>query len=143
MDILAALNDIIAYLQANIATVEVKNFPIDFSKIKSLHSNGTICVRYSGSTYETPEPKRTKQVVQIRNAMWEVAIGHRNLVKEDGVYALIESVRNLLTGYTVNSMTHSSVLVPVKDGFISREGAIWIYGIEFTHSVKWETVGFK
>ena len=139
MDLLAAEQDIVSQLDGDISGVKVQSFPSSQQDYRLLAKDGAILVRYNRSIYADPVDNRKKGVSQIRTLEWVISIIHRNLQKHDGVYAVLEAVRASLTGYTVNSIAYSTVLVPVSDGFISTEGGKWVYEIVFHHDIEtWE-----
>jgi len=139
MNLLAAEQDIVSKLDTDISGVKVKSFPQNEKEYKLLPKNGALLVGYSRSIYADPVNNRKKGVSQARTLEWIISIKHRNLQKHDGIYTLLEAVRNSLTGYTVNSISYSTVLRPISDGFVSVSGGVWTYEIVFHHDVEtWE-----
>ncbi len=52
----------------------------------------------------------------------------RNLRANQGAYEYLDKVKSTLTGFQVDECTK---LMPTKDFFISENGGIWQYGINF------------
>lgn len=139
MDIQAAENDIVAKLTGDLSGVKVESYPESPDSYKLIHPNGAVLVRYSGSYFDDSVPNRNKETDQRRVLEWTISILSRNLHSHSnatyGIYVLIEAVRESLTGYTVNSLTQSTVLIPTRDQFITQAGGVWEHEIMFQHSI--------
>lgn len=139
MDILAAESDIVSKLDGDLSGVKVQAYPERPDNFKLIHPNGAVLVRYSGSYFDDSVPNRNKETDQRRVLEWTITVLNRNLHSHKGatygIYTLIESVRESLTGYTVNSLTQSTVLTPIRDQFITQAGGVWEHEILFNHSI--------
>jgi hypothetical protein len=134
MNIETVEDDIITKL-GDISNVKIQSWPENPEQFNHLHPNGSILVRYNGSSYENPpEPNNQKFLTQTRTYQWIITAIQRSLKLKDGhqgVYALIESIRSTLSGYTITSMSDASVMWPIGDRFVSERGGIWIYEMVF------------
>lgn len=127
-------DDIISKLE-DISGVEVRSWPNNPSDFNLLHPGGSLLVRYNGSNYENPPiPNNQKFLTQTRTFQWIVTIVQKSLKFTDGhqgVYTLIESVRDTLSGYTITDQSDASIMWPIGDRFISEDAGTWIYEIVF------------
>ena len=144
MDLLAAENDIIAKLNAGITEVKAQSYPNSQNEIfRLLDRNGAILVHYDGSVYEEPTARRTKKVIQRRAVQWSVILCSRGITGPNietvrtAAYDILEKIRTTLTGYTVNSLSQSEVMRPVRDSIIAqdKDKGIWFYEFIFVHAL--------
>lgn len=144
MDLLAAENDIIAKLTADITGIPVKSYPnTQFEIYKIIQKDGAILVHYNGSNYDDAVPRRTKKVIQNRVVNWAIVLAYRGITGPNistvrsTAYSYLEAIRASLTGYTVNSLDQSEVLRPVRDSIIGqdKDKGVWFYEIQFTHAL--------
>lgn len=149
MDRLAYENDIISKLETDITGLKVQGWPRNPEEYKTLSKTGAILVRYMGSSLDEPELNREKCLSQKRTITWAITVMWRNSAgkhcnsdETESAYTYLEEVETSLTGYTVNSVAHSSVLTPVSDEFVDELGGIWIFEIVFTHTIE-EYAGFQ
>ena len=140
MDISAVEDDIVSRLTTAIANaaIDIRSWPDNPQDYQLLKPGGALLVRYSGSTYEPPEPNRQPKIVQPRAVEWLIAIVQKSLKPfkaHQGVYTLIDSVRVALTGYTITGLSDASVMHPTGDGFLSEAAGTWIYNAFYTFSI--------
>lgn len=139
MNILAAESDIVSKLTSDLSGVKVESYPERPNNYRLIHPNGAVLVRYAGSYYDDSVANRNKETDQRRVLEWAVSVLNRNLHSHKGstygIYTLIEAVRESLTGYTVNSLTQSTVLIPTRDQFVTHAGGVWEHEILFSHSI--------
>ena len=84
-------------------------------------------VHYQGSNYTNSES--LGYIVQDNKKEFSITIVTRNLRANQGAYEYLDKVKAALTGFQVDECTK---LMPTKDFFISENGGIWQYGINFT-----------
>jgi Gp37 protein len=129
-DIIAAEKAIVGQLANAISVVEVLAFPSDWETYEPKHQNGSLLVRYDGSTYGDLEAADV--VVQWRKMNWEMLILVRELGwlfggegdQGVGAYGLIEQVRQALTGFIITGFKPA---FPTKDQFIGYREGYWAY----------------
>jgi Gp37 protein len=129
-DIIAAETAIVAQLTQAISVVEVLAFPSDWETFEPKHQNGSLLVRYDGSTYG--ELEASDVVTQWRKMNWEMLILVRELGwlfggegdQGVGAYGLIEQVRQALTGFAITGFKPA---FPTKDQFIGYREGYWAY----------------
>lgn len=129
-DIIAAEKALVAQLSGAIDVVEVLAFPSDWETYEPKHQNGSILVRYDGSTYG--ELETVDVVTQWRRMNWEVLILVRELGwlfggegdQGVGAYNLLEQVRQSLTGFIITGFKPG---FPTKDQFIGYREGYWAY----------------
>ena len=68
-------------------------------------------------------------IVQDNKKEFSITIVTRNLRANQGAYEYLDKVKAALTGFRVDECTK---LMPTKDFFISENGGIWQYGINFS-----------
>lgn len=120
-------NTIIDKLKTDFPEVLVEGFPDKPSEFILLHSIGALLVHYQGSNYSTSES--LGYIVQDNKKEFSITIVTRNLRANQGAYEYLDKVKAVLTGFRVDDCTK---LMPTKDFFISENGGIWQYGINFT-----------
>jgi hypothetical protein len=135
-DVLAAEKAIVQQLQAAFENVviEVLSFPADPEEFEPKHPNGSVLVRFDGSTYG--ELEATDVVIQWRKMEWDIRILVRELgwnfggVGDQGVgaYAVIETVRQALTGFIVTGFKPA---YPARDRFIGYREGYWGYSATY------------
>lgn len=127
MNIRQIENSIIKELKTNFPEVLVEGFPDKPSEFILLHSIGALLVHYQGSSYSTSNS--LGYIVQDNKKEFSITIVTRNLRANQGAYEYLDKVKAVLTGFHVDECTK---LMPIKDFFISENGGIWQYGINFT-----------
>lgn len=127
MNIRAIENSIITKLKTDFPEVLVEGFPDKPSEFILLHSIGALLVHYQGSNYTNSES--LGYIVQDNKKEFSITIVTRNLRANQGAYEYLDKVKAALTGFQVDECTK---LMPTKDFFISENGGIWQYGINFT-----------
>lgn len=127
MNIRAIENSIINKLKTDFPEVLVEGFPDKPSEFILLHSIGALLVHYQGSNYTNSES--LGYIVQDNKKEFSITIVTRNLRANQGAYEYLDKVKAALTGFRVDECTK---LMPTKDFFISENGGIWQYGINFT-----------
>ena len=133
-------NYIITKLTADVSGVLVKAWPNSPQEFLSEFTapKGALLVRYNGSNYTLPEPNSQKVLIQDRDMEWIVTIFMRNAFGHDatgnyadGIYTLIEGVRNSLSGETVTTLTDLTVFYPIRDNFVNEYNGVWVYEMAF------------
>lgn len=127
MNIREIEDSIIAKLKTEFPEVLVQGFPDKPSEFILLHSIGALLVHYQGSNYSNSEALGC--IVQDNKKEFSITIVTRNLRANQGAYEYLDKVKVVLTGFQIDECTK---LMPTKDFFISENGGIWQYGINFT-----------
>jgi len=144
MDLLGAENDIIAKLSTDITEIPVQSYPNTQTEIyRILQKDGAALVHYNGSAYQNADGRRSKKVVQQRVAQWAVILAYRGITGPNkttvrsSAYSYLEAIRQSLTGYTVNSLSQSEVMRPVRDSIIAqdKDKGVWFYQMIFQHAI--------
>jgi len=136
MDFQAFEGEIVARLKDSLGVlVHVQAWPDAVESFQYTQPNGAVLVRFSSDTYSAPVANRAGKVIQDRTAEWSIVALHRNLSSHSGVYPLLESIRSALTGWTLPSAPESTVLFPIRGGFIGRAPDKWIYQLVFGHTL--------
>lgn len=132
MDLLEPEKELVARLKDRLGVrIAVEAFPDSPEVYDFKAADGAVLVRYQASTYTTPVANRSGTITQDRTGQWLFSILHRNLREHGGVYAILETVRKALTGYSLVCNPESTILYPIRDSFRSREPQKWIYEIVF------------
>lgn len=132
MDLEAVENDIITRLKAqlNSPQPEIRSWPDNPRDYQVLDPQGAVLVRYLASNYQDPEANDEKTLVQERRIEYAVDCAQKSLKRtkaHQGVYDLIEQVRQALSGYTPNSLADASIMWPGSDRWVQERGGIWLY----------------
>lgn len=132
MDFLTLEAELVAELKDKLgALVHVQSWPDNPEAFEFTQPNGAVLVRFNSDTYSAPVPNRAGKIIQDRTAEWSIVALHRNLTRHEGVYTLLEAIRTAITGFTFPSAPDSTVLFPIKGGFIGRAPGKWIYQLVF------------
>jgi hypothetical protein len=134
---LETVEDAIVAKLAEITNVHVQSWPDNPNDFNHIHPSASLLVRYNGSSYNEPEPNNQKFLTQTRTAQWIVTVIQRSLKLKDGhqgIYALLESVRAKLSGYTPASLSDASIMWPTGDRFVSEQAGTWLYEMTFSHT---------
>ncbi|QBP09849.1 Gp37 family protein [Cupriavidus metallidurans] len=118
--------DIIARLRARLPGVLVEDFPDKPEDYRLNHPVGAVLVQYGGSRYGKRD--EIGLVVQERALRFGCQLVWRALNGERGVLVALELVRRALVGF---KPSHSKKLRAVRDMFVSQQGGLWRYVIEF------------
>lgn len=127
MNIRAIENSIIMKLKTSFPEVLVQGFPDKPSEFILLHPVGALLVHYQGGNYTNSNA--LSFVSQSNKKEFSITVVTRNLRENEGAYEYIDKVKETLTGF---KPYECSELIPTKDFFISENGGIWQYGINFT-----------
>lgn len=127
MNIREIENSIIEKLKTSFTEVLVQGFPEKPSEFILLHPIGALLVHYQGSNYTNSESLGC--IVQNNKKEFAITIVTRNLRNNQGAYEFIDNVKSILSGFQPDEC---SQLMPTKDYFISENGGIWQYGVNFT-----------
>lgn len=127
MNIREIENSIIEKLKTSFTEVLVQGFPEKPSEFILLHPIGALLVHYQGSNYTNSESLGC--IVQNNKKEFAITIVTRNLRNNQGAYEFIDNVKSILSGF---QPVECSQLMPTKDYFISENGGIWQYGVNFT-----------
>ena len=84
-------------------------------------------VHYQGSNYS--QSNAISFISQENKKEFSITVVTRDLRGNEGAYEFIDKVKSVLTGFEPDSC---SKLMPSKDFFISENGGIWQYGINFS-----------
>lgn len=125
MHIQAMEDAILARLRDQMPTLEIDGYPLDPEQYQLRHPVGAILVAYRASRYSAPEA--TDVIVQGRVMEFGitcVAKSLRRVRNQDGLYDLLERVRDALTGYSVDG---ANKFYPDRDGFASQRNGVWQY----------------
>jgi hypothetical protein len=133
LDIAAIETAIVNQLSNQINTIEVTHYPDRPESYRLTHRVGAALVRFESAAYG--ELIDTAAVVQKRTLSFTIRLMIRDLGwsfggdaagPSPGAYALLEAMRNALTGFQIGGC---SKMYPVKERFVERdkEGAVWIY----------------
>lgn len=135
MDFLNLETELVAELKNKLGvSVHVQSWPDNPEAFEFTQPNGAVLVRFNADSYSAPVANRAGKIIQDRTAEWSIVALHRNLFKHEGVYTLLESIRKAVTGFTFPSAPESTVLFPIKGGFIGRAPGKWIYQLVFGHT---------
>lgn len=127
MNIREIENSIIEKLKTSFPEVLVQGFPEKPSEFILLHPIGALLVHYQGSNYTNSES--LGYIVQNNKKEFAITVVTRNLRNNQGAYEFIDNVKAVLSGFQPDEC---SQLMPTKDYFISENGGIWQYGVNFT-----------
>jgi hypothetical protein len=133
LDIATIEAAIVSQLSDQINTIEVTHYPDRPESYRLTHRVGAALVRFEGAAYG--ELIDTAAVVQKRTLSFTIRLMVRDLGwslggdaagPSPGAYALLEAMRNALTGFQIGGC---SKMYPVKERFVERDkaGAVWIY----------------
>nr|DAU52940.1 MAG TPA: tail completion protein [Caudoviricetes sp.] len=127
MNIREIENSIITKLKTEFPEILVEGFPDKPSEFILLHPIGALLIHYQGSNYSTTNALGF--ISQENKKGFSITVVTRNLRSNQGAYEYIDKVKEVLTGYQIDEC---SKLMPIRDNFISENGGIWQYGIDFT-----------
>lgn len=127
MNIREIENSIITKLKTEFPEILVEGFPDKPNEFILLHPIGALLIHYQGSNYSTTNA--IGFISQENKKGFSITVVTRNLRSNQGAYEYIDKVKEVLTGYQVEEC---SKLMPLRDNFISENGGIWQYGIDFT-----------
>ena len=135
MDLLQAEQEIVDRLKDQLdPKYLVQSFPENPSTFQFIHPSAAFLVRYQRSSYTNPEGNRQVKVFQERELEWVVTVMNRHLTKHDGIYALLETAKTALRGYTLPSFAELSKIRITGDSFVQEEKGVWQYDITFSHT---------
>lgn len=127
MNIREIENEIIEKLKSEFPELHIEGFPDKPEEFILLHPIGTLLVHYQGSNYSTSEAFGC--ITQENKKEFSITVVTRNLRGNNGAYEYIDKVKQILTGFKADEC---SQLYPIKDNFISENGGIWQYAVNFT-----------
>lgn len=127
MNIRQIEDSIIEKLKKEFPEVKVEGFPDKPSEFILLHPIGALLVHYQGSNYTASQA--LSFITQDNKKEFSVTIITRNLRSNNGAYEYLDKVKSVLTGFKIDEC---SQLMPTKDNFISENGGIWQYALNFT-----------
>ena len=127
MNIRAIENSIIMKLKTSFPEVLVQGFPDKPSEFILLHPVGALLIHYQGSNYTNSNA--LSFISQDNKKEFSITIITRNLRSNNGAYEYLDKVKSVLTGFKIDEC---SQLMPTKDNFISENGGIWQYALNFT-----------
>ena len=119
-------NSIIERLKTSFPEVLVQGFPDKPVEFILLHPIGALLVHYQGSNYTSTNALGF--ISQDNKKEFSITVVTRNLRFNAGAYEYIDKVKAVLTGFEPDGC---SKLSASKDFFISENGGIWQYGINF------------
>lgn len=127
MNIRQIEDSIIEKLKKEFPEVKVEGFPDKPSEFILLHPIGALLVHYQGSNYTSSQSFGF--ITQDNKKEFSITIITRNLRSNNGAYEYLDKVKSVLTGFKIDEC---SQLMPTKDNFISENGGIWQYALNFT-----------
>lgn len=127
MNIRQIEDSIIEKLKKEFPEVKVEGFPDKPSEFILLHPIGALLVHYQGSNYTSSQS--LSFITQDNKKEFSITIITRNLRSNNGAYEYLDKVKSVLTGFKIDEC---SQLMPTKDNFISENGGIWQYALNFT-----------
>lgn len=127
MNIRQIEDSIIEKLKKEFPEVKVEGFPDKPSEFILLHPIGALLVHYQGSNYTSSQSLGF--ITQDNKKEFSITIITRNLRSNNGAYEYLDKVKSVLTGFKIDEC---SQLMPTKDNFISENGGIWQYALNFT-----------
>jgi len=107
---------------------KISNIPDDLEGYRLLHANGELLVAYTGSSFQDTQVQ--KPTFYNRNAKFRIIVIKKHLTSQNGLYALLDSVRDSLSGLIIDS-TMKARLMPVEEGFLEQVEKEWRYFIDF------------
>jgi hypothetical protein len=130
--ITALENAILAKLQSEITGVQIELFPERPSTYRLIHPVGAILIHY----YSTRFGKSISgaAVIQVALVRFNIHVQMRSLRGKGSMNAYLESVRDTLTGWRLN--TGGEQMYPVSEEFANEENGIWEYVQTFEIPVK-------
>jgi hypothetical protein len=88
---------IIDELKSVITDLVIESFPDKPDEYRVLSPKGAILVKYAGSKYQ--QPLYQHAIIQERKLAYEIYLLVRSLRRENGAYALLDTIRETLTGF--------------------------------------------
>ncbi|HYL58619.1 MAG TPA: Gp37 family protein [Candidatus Acidoferrales bacterium] len=137
VDIASIEAAILGQLRALITGIEIAHYPDRPESWRMTHRVGAALVMYKGAEYGGLLD--TAAVIQERKLEFEIALLMRDLGwsvggatagPSPGAYAMIESIRNALTGFRAPGC---GKMHPVREKFVERDkqGGVWSYALTF------------
>lgn len=127
MNIREIENKVINILKGKFTELNVEGFPEKPSEFILLHPIGALLVHYQGGIYS--ESLSFGCIAQEVKKEFSITVVTRNLRGNNGAYEYIDKIKQFLSGFKIDEC---SLLTPTKDNFISENGGIWQYAINFT-----------
>lgn len=118
---------IVAALAAAVPTVKVDHFPDAPGRYPFASKTSELLVMYEGSEYS--DPASISPISQSRGQTWSVTVVTRSLRGPGGAKALIEDVRQALTGW--RTPYGGSAFIPTADKFLSEDNGTWQHVVMF------------
>ena len=143
MDLVDFENKIKTQLEDNLTgnKPEVKSFPDDPDNYISqlTNRNGAILVAFQGANWEPPVANSESILTQNSTYNWQFTVLQKSMQwtnNQYGIYALLEEIRTILSGFTPDGFDDSTILWPVDSGFLSKTTAFYVYQITFSHQIE-------
>ena len=126
MNIETIENKIIEKLKSELTDLLIESFPEKPQEFVFTHPKGAILIHYQGGSYGNNQSLDV--IVQNKKMEFALTIVTRNLKTNSGAYALLETIKSILTGFKIDGC---SKMYPVKEGFLVENNGIWQYTINF------------
>ena len=121
------IDDTQATLAAAFPELAVELFPDQPANYRLNHPTGALLLAYPGSTLEAP--MLIGRVEQVRTIRLGITLVLRNLWGDDGAAAMLDRLREALTGWRPSS--DCEPIFAVNDRLLQHDGALWWYTAEF------------
>lgn len=120
-------NALVEHLKSviDVSTAVVEPFPEDIKNHQLKHAKGAVLVSFAGSRYK--KSSTAGAVNQWRNMHFDIMVRHRNRRGHQGAYALLDVVRQALTGFQAEG---SGKFAPLADQFLFQKDAVWNYNMQ-------------
>ncbi|MFE8103577.1 Gp37 family protein [Brenneria goodwinii] len=132
MNVSPIIDAVIARLKEKFPTMQIEHFPGKSADFQLHNPNGAILVSYPGSRFG--RPKDTSALVQTHFIVLNATVVFRQSNGNQGVVAILDSVRQALCGYQPPNCRRKIWLM--RDMFLGNVGDLWQYRLNFaTESV--------
>jgi hypothetical protein len=130
---LADIQDaVISRLQQRVTVVDkasVEVFPDPDKEFHLKNPVGAILVNYGRTVFGAPV--EMLDITQSGRMVWTITCVGRSLVSNKGVLAMLDEVREILTGYNPVDGGQTRYLYPTEEGFLNRTDQLWWYYVNF------------
>lgn len=141
MDLVGYENALQSKLDTDLTeSVKVESYPDDFqeyiSQLKNV--NGAVLIVWQGSSFEAPDANNEQQLIQDAIYNWQFTVLQQNMGPKNnqyGIYAIMEEIRTILSGFTPAGFDDCGVLFPVSAGFLERVNGFYVYQYTFGHTI--------
>jgi len=123
---------VIARLQQRITVIDkaaVEVFPDPDKEFNLKNPVGAILVNYGRTVFS--QPVEMLDITQDGRMVWTITCVARSLVSNKGVLAMLDEVRQILTGFEPVADSQFRYMYPVEEGYLNRVDQLWWYYINF------------